>query len=143
MLNFLMPLVLIYTTPAQAQSEKATSPKRPKSQYNSNLYEAEESKEDTKSFTAKVRVVRDISDDVEVLFEGDEVKGIYAVPRNSKNFAAMVNALEASRKKDGPTVSVSADADRNIKSVELNKKQKTFTAPSDPNQKWDFGKIPD
>ncbi|MDG0816029.1 hypothetical protein [Bdellovibrio svalbardensis] len=121
-------------------------PKKPKSQYNSNLYEQEEAKDDTKSFTGKVRVVRDISDDIEVLFEGEDAKGIYSLSRSKSNFAAMLKSLEASKKAGGPAVTVTADSDKNIKSVELNKagsSRSGYVPPTDPNQKWDFGKVPD
>src|SRR5438445_2636265 len=79
------------TEKAAAGGDK--KPAKPKSQYNSNLFEAEESKEDSKSFTGKVRVVRDISDDIEVLFEGDQIKGIYSLSRSKSNFAAMLKSL--------------------------------------------------
>ncbi len=129
------------TEKAAAGGDKKSA--RPKSQYNSNLYEQEEAKDDSKSFTGKVRVVRDISDDIEVLFEGDEIKGIYSLSRRRANFAAMLKALEASKKSGGPAVSITADSDKNIKSVELNKGGGGFVPPTDPNKKWDFGKVPD
>lgn len=122
-------------------------PAKPKSQYNSNLYEQEEAKDDSKSFSGKVRVVRDISDDIEVLFEGEDAKGIYSLSRKKANFAAMLKALESSKKAGGATVTVTADSDKNIKSVELNKNGgdgvRGVVIPKDPNQKWDFGKVPD
>ncbi len=151
MIQFIL-IAFIGGSPAHAQTvinpekvmTEADKVQKPKSSYNTNLYEQEEPKDDSKSFTAKVRVVRDISEDIEVMFEGGDAKGIYSVPRRSKNFAAMVKALEASKKPDGPSVSITADADKNIKSVELNKEShKGFVPPSDPNQKWDFGKVPD
>lgn len=133
----------ISTRPAWAENAGDKKPAKPKSQYNTNLYEAEEAKDDSKSFTAKVRVVRDISDDIEVLFEGNDANGIYSLPHSRNNFAAMLKSLEASKKADGPAVSVTTDADKNIKTVELQKSSGAFTPPKDPNQKWDFGKIPD
>lgn len=136
----------IISNPAWAE-DSSKKPAKTKSQYNSNLYEAEATKEDIKSFTGKVRVVRDISEDIEVLFEGNDAKGIYSLSRTKANFAAMLKSLEASKKAGGPSVTVSADSDKNIKSVELNKgggsAGSQFVPPSDPNQKWDFGKVPD
>ncbi|HWU43010.1 MAG TPA: hypothetical protein VN132_06210 [Bdellovibrio sp.] len=125
-------LITCHTLQAQTQGTKK------KSSVNTNMYEAEEPKDTTKSFTAKVRVVRDISDDPEVMFEGDGASGIYTVPRRNKDFAAMLKKLEQSREPGGPSVTVSADEDKNIKSVDLNKSTKGFVPPSDPNQKWDL-----
>ncbi|UXR66245.1 hypothetical protein EZJ49_08280 [Bdellovibrio bacteriovorus] len=131
MLSFIM--VLLLTGDAQAQSKKI----------NTSIYEQEAEPEKTESFSAKVRVVRDISDEVEVFFEGDKAKGAYIVPRSLPRYGAIVQMLEKSRKPGGPAVSVTADSEKRIKSVEAAAKGGGFQVPEDPNQKWDFGKIPD
>jgi hypothetical protein len=128
-------------------SQSNTAQKKSKSGYNTNLYEAEPGDDNAKSFSAKVRVVRDISDDIDVFFESDKAKGAYSLPRHSKNFAAMLKALETSKKPNGPMVTVTVDTDKNITSVQLGaipkEGERTFVVPSDPNKKWDFGKLPD
>ncbi|QDK38386.1 hypothetical protein [Bdellovibrio sp. NC01] len=135
-------LTIILTVVLGSSAHAGDTPAaKPKSQYNANLYEQEEKNTD-KSFSAKVRIVRDISDDIEVMFEGDSVKGIYSLSRNRSNFAAMLKALEASKKADGGAVTVTADEDKNIKTVEAAKNTgRTFVPPTDPNKKWDFGKL--
>lgn len=137
MLNILLAVIL-----GGSAHAGDTPAAKPKSQFNSNLYEQEDKPNTDKSFSAKVRIVRDISDDIEVMFEGDSVKGIYSLSRNRSNFAAMLKALEASKKTDGGAVTVTADEDKNIKTVEAAKNTgRTFVPPTDPNKKWDFGKL--
>lgn len=98
------------------------------------LYEQEETVEKSKSFTSKVRVVRDISDDVEVFFESDEAKGAYTLPRNAQNYGTMFKNLEKSKGPKGPPVSVTADSEKRIQSVEIN----AATPEQDPNKAWEF-----
>nr|BFD63547.1 hypothetical protein BdHM001_22280 [Bdellovibrio sp. HM001] len=133
MLSFIM--ILFLTGDAQAQSKKM----------NTSIYEQEVEPEKSESFSAKVRVVREISEEVEVFFEGDKAKGAYVVPRSLPQYGATLKLLEKSRKPGGPAVSVTADGDKRIKSVEAVQGDKGggFQVPEDPNQKWDFGKIPD
>ena len=110
-----------------------------KSKLNTNLYVAEEGAE--KSFSAKVRVVRDISDDIEVFFESDKATGAYTLPRSLEGYATMLKALEASKKPGGGTVSVTADADKRIKSVQLNQNKDSEKNLNESNKKWDFGPL--
>lgn len=108
--------------------------------------EAESENEKTKSFTAKVRVVRDDSDGMEVFFEGEKAKGAYFLPQSVKHYGKMLKDLETSKKPHGAAVAITVDSEKRIKSVELQKGGSNvngFKVPSDPNQKWDFGKIPD
>ena len=104
-------LMLLLAGDAQAQTKKLDT----------NLYIQEAEPEKLKSFTAKVRVVREIGEEIEVFFEGDEAKGAYTLPRSSKNYAAMLSDLEKSRKPGGGAVAVTADADKRIKTVSSNK----------------------
>lgn len=130
-----------------SDSQTNTAQKKSKPGYNTNLYEADPGEDNSKSFSAKVRVVRDISDDIDVFFESDKAKGAYSLPRHSKNFSTMLKSLETSKKPNGPMVTVTVDADKNITSVQLGavpkEGERTFVVPSDPNKKWDFGKLPD
>lgn len=130
MLSFILLLAL--SSDAQAQGKKT----------NTSIYEQEAEEPKSESFSAKVRVVREVSDEVEVFFEGDTAKGAYTLPRSLQHYGSYLKTLEKSRKPGGPTVSVTADEDKRIKTVEANKAG-GFQPPADPNQKWDFGKIPD
>lgn len=103
----------------------------------------EEDAEKTKSFTAKVRVVRDDTDGMEVFFVSDKAKGAYTLLSSAEHYGKMLKDLEASKKPTGPQVTVTVDSEKRIKSVEINKNKSGYQIPSDPNQKWDFGKIPD
>lgn len=136
MLSLILTLLLV--SDAQAQSS-ANSTK---------YFEAEEEPEksdESKSFTAKVKVVREESDGVDVFFEGEKAKGAYFLSRSVEHYGKMIKDLEKSKKPKGPTVAVTADKDKNIKKVELKKAEATsdFKIPDDPNQKWDFGKPPE
>lgn len=131
MLSFI--LILFLTSDAQAQA--------PAKKTNTSIYEQEDEPQKTESFSAKVRVVREISDEVEVFFEGGQAKGAYTLPRSLPRYGALLKLLEKSRKPGGPSVSVTADGDKRITSVEAGKANSGV--PSDPNQKWDFGQIPD
>ncbi|MNL12343.1 hypothetical protein D3C87_1332090 [compost metagenome] len=107
-----------------------------KGKLNTSLYEAEEGAE--KSFTAKVRVVRDISDEVEVFFDSPKATGAYTLPRSAAGYAQMLKDLEASKKPKGPAVSITADEDKRIKTVQINK---SAEPERDPNKTWDFGPL--
>jgi hypothetical protein len=123
MIEFLVAMML--SNPCYAQKK-----------LNTNLYESEAS--GNKSFSGKVRVVRDISDDVEVFFETDKAQGAYTLPRNSEHYAQMLKDLETSKKPGGPAVSVTADEEKRIKSVQINKGAEKNL---DPNKTWDFGPL--
>ncbi len=127
---------LFFVLATKAQETHSTSSR-------TNLYEQEAAKDESKTFTAKVRIVRDISDDLEVFFEGEVAKGAYTLPRQTKGYAAILKTLEASKKAEGQSVTVTADKEKNIISVEASKSKPGFVPPSDPNKKWDFGKMPD
>lgn len=136
MLSFILML-------AMAGNAQAQNPPKAK-KMNTSIYEQEAEEEKTESFSAKVRVVREISEEVEVFFEGDKAKGAYTLPRSLPQYGAILKTLEKSRKPGGPPVQVSADGDKRIKSVEASAAAKsTVIVPEDPNKKWDFGKIPD
>lgn len=123
MLSFI--LVLFMHCDAQAQTTKSPS------KMSTNIYEKEEDKDESKSFTAKVRVVRDIGDDVEVFFDSDAARGAYTLPRNAAGYSQMYKDLEKSKAPSGPAVSVTADTDKRIKSVQLQ------SAPArDPSDPW-------
>jgi hypothetical protein len=113
-----------------------------------DIYADEEAPEKAKDqrFSAKVRVVREIYDEVEVFFEGAKIKGAYTLPRSTPNYGAALKHLESSRKPGGPSVSVTADEDKRIKAVEIEQGTVSgkggFSVPSDPNAKWDFGDLP-
>ncbi|MBO9667812.1 MAG: hypothetical protein J7501_13495 [Bdellovibrio sp.] len=100
-------LAFCFATQAPAQTKKL----------NTQLYEKEEAVEKTSSFTGKVRVVRDISDDVEVFFDSDKATGAYTLPHGAKDYATMLKHLEESRGADGGQVTITADSEKRIKSV--------------------------
>lgn len=133
MLSFIMTLLLISPS-AQAQSKKKV---------NTNIFESD-SGEKSESFSAKVKVVREDEEGVEVFFQSEKQKGAYLLPRSAQHYGTMLKDLEASKKPQGGPVSVTVDSDKRIKSVEKGKANDGgFKIPDDPNQKWDFGKIPD
>lgn len=97
------------TTAAPAASTtSATSSK-------TDIYEKESS---NISFTAKVSTVREISGEVDVYFEGDQVHGSFMLPSNAGNYATMMTDLVESQKNNGPKVSVTADDQQRILSVQ-------------------------
>lgn len=80
-----------------------------------NIFEKEKDAKLT-SFSAKVRVIRDVDEDPEVFFDSDKAKGAYTLPRSLHNYAAALAALEAS-KKSGAAVTVIADSEKRIAEV--------------------------
>lgn len=134
----MLSLILILFLSGDAQAQTAAK------KLNANLFEQENDpeKDSSVTFTAKVRLVREESDGVEVFFEGEKNRGAYALPRSTEHYAKALKTLEESRKTKGPMVSVTASKDKRIKSVEKSK-DTGYVPPSDPNQAWDFGKIPD
>lgn len=134
MLNFIMTLFLIGSAQTHAK------------QLNTSLYEADSNSEKDKgdSFSAKVKVVREDNEGVEVFFVGEKQKGAYLLPRSSEHYATMLKDLENSKKPQGLPVSVTVDGEKRIKKVEKGSAAgKGFQVPTDPNQKWDFGNVPD
>ncbi|UOF01584.1 hypothetical protein [Bdellovibrio reynosensis] len=137
MLHLLMVLLLMGDAQAHAQAKS----------YNTDLFEKEDSGETqdkSQSFTAKVKVVREESDGVEVFFEGtSKVKGGYMLLRSTEQYAKLLKLLESSKKPKGPSVSVTVNADKHIKKVEKKEGGGGIVVPDDPNKMWDYGKIPD
>lgn len=131
MLSFI--LVLFLTPNAQAQNKGGPS---------TDIYEQDAGETGLKSVTGKVRVVREVSDDVEVFFEGDKIKGAYTLPRGLQHYGTMLKSLEESKKANGPQVTITADDDKRIKTVELKgggaATPGDYKFPSDPNKKWNF-----
>ena len=105
---------------------------------NTQLYEQEADTEKEQSFSAKVRVVREVADEIEVFFESDTAKGAYSLPRSTPHYATVIKDLEKSRAPHGPQVSVKADSEKRIKSVTLD------AAPAKKSKNpYDPGEIPD
>lgn len=101
-----------------------------------NIFEKDKPKEDgVKSFTAKVRVVREISDDLEVFFDSDKAKGAYTLPKGMQGYGAALQALEAS-KKTGAAVTVTADDDKRIQEVKA-APGKPAPSPEDLQKQYD------
>lgn len=120
-------LVLFLAPNAEAQNKGRST----------DIYEQDASESTTKSVTGKVRVVREVSDEVEVFFEGDKIPGAYTLPRGLQNYGTMLKALEDSKKANGPAVTITADEDKRIKTVEL-KASSGYQIPTDPNKKVDI-----
>ena len=73
---------------------------------------------DEKQFSAKVKVIREISEDTEVFFDNPQAKGAYTLQQNS-NFGSNLTKLQKSMKSRGPRVTISADDNNYITSVEI------------------------
>lgn len=113
----LTPLLLIagvaICTPVQAEN----APKKPTT--SAGVYESETERPKTKNISAKVKVIRDETDSVEVFFTGGEAKGGYNLYRSNPHFAEYLHRLEESRKPQGPKASVIVEEeDKKIISVE-------------------------
>lgn len=132
----MISLILLFflSDPAHAQAKV----KKP----NTNIYEAEPSEEKPKAFSAKVRVVRDISDEVEVFFDSDEARGAYTLPRKISSYATVLKTLQDSEKPGGPPVSVTADSEKRILSVEKGASSGSSGGYKKKSQ-YDPGEIPD
>lgn len=145
MLTIILSLLLLGD--AQAQQNPTPSPTAektpeakaatPKSKSASFFEDDEEPVAKTKSslekITAKVRVVREDYDGVEVFFEGEKNRGTYFLHRAVERYATHLKSLESSKKPQGPWVTVEFDKNKHIKSVELVPINKP-----DPNKTWDF-----
>lgn len=97
---------LLSVNPAFAEN---TAPK--KSTSTTSVYENETDKPKTKTLSAKVKVIRDESDSVEVFFSGNEAKGAYFLYRSNSHFAEYLHRLEESRKPQGAKASVVVNED--------------------------------
>ncbi|WP_413582038.1 hypothetical protein [Bdellovibrio sp. HCB288] len=121
-------ILLFLSDPGHAQSKKV----------NTRIYESEATQEKSESFTAKVRVVRDISDEVEVFFDSDKARGAYTLPRRIPSYATVLKQLQDSGEPGGSPVSVTADSEKRILSVE-----KSSSSGFKKKHEYDFGEIPD
>jgi len=129
MLKFFF-LVLIGLTNAEAQN------KQPKTQ----IYESEPESKKMTQFSAKVRVLREESDGVEVFFESEGKSGAFLLPKSAENYSSFLKSLEESQKSKGSAVSVTADENKIIKSISKPVSQKTgIDVLNDPNFKWNPG----
>lgn len=149
---FIITALLIHpTSPALAQEsgEKPlptvkvpTDSPVPKSGLSTDLFEKEEGtakdeEDHLKKMTAKVKVVREESDGVEVFFEGDKNTGAFFLHRAIPQYAKILKTLETSKKPQGPPVNISYTEDKKIKKVEAQQEQ-IKSIPKDPNEKWDL-----
>jgi len=99
-------LLLVFGGPLQAQKKKSS--------LNTNIYEADSSQI---SVSAKVKIVRDLSGETEVFFEGKH-SGPFILPSSLPSYGLLKGRLQKSQKTGGPPVSVVIENDR-IKSVEI------------------------
>ena len=98
--------LLTATSEAGPTALAATSTQPPKkSQFNSQIYENDKSES---SFSARVKIVREVQGDTQVFFEG--VKGFYVLTMSSSNAGSWQNLLTASQTKKFK-VQVSVDPD--------------------------------
>ena len=100
-------------------------------------YKAEKEDDKLKNLTAKVKVVREESDGVEVFFDGDKNSGAFFLHRAIPHYAKILKDLEKSKKPQGPNVRITYTEDKKIKSVEL-KTDEGKAIPKDPNEKWNL-----
>lgn len=134
MLSLILVHLLVFAPNAEAQ----------KKGHSTDIYEQDGAENTTKSVTGKIRVVREVSDEVEVFFEGDKIPGAYTLPRGLQHYGTMLKALEDSKKANGPAVTITADEDKRIKTVELKGAASSgssagdYKFPTDPNKKWDI-----
>jgi hypothetical protein len=131
----------------KAQSQKPGAPSK-KSGLSTDLFEREEgdkaaaAEAKEKTFSAKVKVVREESDGVEIFFEGDKNTGTFFLHRAIPRYATLLKYIEESKKPQGPPISVTVDEDKKIKKIEKPSKQDAVRQmPTDPNQKWDFSPV--
>lgn len=143
MLIYIATLLLL--GPAQAQTtikvpvpESVTAPAGKKSSTKLFEEDPEPTKDRNTKFSAKVKVVREESDGVEVFFEGEKQKGAYYLYRSVDQYGTLLKTLETSKKPQGHLVEVSVDPDRRIKSV-----QKVEASKKGSASDWDFNNVPD
>ncbi|WP_413557755.1 hypothetical protein [Bdellovibrio sp. HCB209] len=129
MLSFV--ILLLLSDPTFAQSKKL----------NTNLYEAEKVEAKKENFTAKVRVVRDISDEVEVFFDSDKARGAYTLPRRIDSYAEVLKTLEDSAEPGGGSVAVTADSEKRI--LKVDKSSSRSGSGYKKKSEYDPGEIPD
>ncbi len=76
------------------------------------------SEENTQSFSAKVRIIREEDSGVDVIFADDTHPGAYSLASSIDKYGVYLRILEASRKPAGPPVVISADKEKRIQSVD-------------------------
>lgn len=91
-------------TPAASQQAPATAPAKPKSQFNSQVYEQSA---ETESFSAIVKVVREVQGETEIFFEGKQ--GFYTLASD-----AMQAKMVKSQQKQKP---VQVEIDTNARKI--------------------------
>lgn len=111
MIIFIFSLLFILN-PFQSFAEPPPKNTPPKTSF--QVYENEE---EGYSFSAKVRTIREVYEDVEVFFDTKNHKGAFTLPK-SNNKALMLKRLEKSREPKGGPVQIRADKNRNIVSVD-------------------------
>lgn len=82
-----------------------------------NFFEPDE--DSAKSFSAKVKIVREIAGDTEIMFADEKLKGVYVLPNTNSNFGIYYNRLVKSSQPEGMPVMVTVDDNRNITKVEF------------------------
>jgi hypothetical protein len=82
-----------------------------------NFFEPDE--DSAKSFSAKVKIVREIAGDTEIMFADEKLKGVYVLPNS--NSGIYYNRLVKSSQPEGMPVMVTVDENRNITKVEFPK----------------------
>lgn len=85
---------------------------------NTNGKEYFEKDSEDKQFSAKVKVIREVSEDTEVFFDSPQAKGAYTLQQNS-NFGSNLIKLQKSMKARGPRVTITSDDNNYITSVEI------------------------
>ncbi len=102
-------------------------PSKTKSKLNTQVFETDT---DAQSFSAKVKIVRDINSETEVFFEDKKHPGPYILSETLPSYGLFKARLQKSKKATGPLVKVMLDNDR-IKSVEIDENSQ----PSSPSEK--------
>ena len=104
-------LAFLWTADAEAQSKK------PSTQMYEAEPESESESEKTTSFSAKVRLMRDEEEGMEVFFESDKQTGAYLLPKTIEKYGSLIKILEASQKPKGSPVNVVANKNKTIKAI--------------------------
>lgn len=128
-MSFIKLLIFTLLLPSIFSFEKANA--EPLSSTKGNMRKFDE--DSGESFSAKVKIVREVQEETEVFFESDKVKGVYILPNNAKNFSIMKNKLHESLKAGGPSVKINTDAEKRIQSVEIEQNR----APASQKIDWD------
>jgi hypothetical protein len=117
MIIFALLLCLSGVSPAQ------------KNKLNTNLYEKSEAET---SLDGKVKTIREVQEETEVVIDTKHNSGPYVLPQGIKDRAKMLKSLQKSQKPGGPSMTIRIDDQQRIKSVEESKS----SAESHPE--WKF-----